>query len=400
MALTEGFPLAIIYGYPGNATGPCMKDKDKPNNNRLRRFTNTRRVPVVLRRPLTIHRKNQSEASNNEEKIRKLCEAAFEGIIFMEDGVVLVTNEQFAEMVGCHASELIGMKVPDFFASESRDLVRQHIISGHEGRYEVQALRKDGSVFPAEVRGKQILYGGRNVRVKVIRDLSEQKQQEREWRNVLSMFAHDMKNPLIAATGFLSRVLSGKAGTLAQTHDRHLKIVKDELIKLEKLIRSFLEYSRLGAKEHAPMMEWLDVVGLISESTERARVEAEKKGLAISCEFDDFPQRIRADHGMIQRVIANLLENAIKHTNSGGSVNVKVSRREENLIVHIVDTGEGIPEHHLPFIFDAFYKATTNTEGSGLGLAIVQSLLKAHGGHIWVESTPGKGSTFSFSLPT
>jgi PAS domain S-box-containing protein len=376
-----------------------MKDKDKLNNNLIRQLTNTRQEPVALRRQLTTHRKKQSEHSETEERVSKLCEAAFEGIIFMEDGVVLVTNEQFAEMVGCHASELIGMKVPDFFASESRDLVRQHIISGHEGRYEVQALRKDGSVFPAEVRGKQILYGGRNVRVKVIRDLSDQKQQEREWRNVLSMFAHDMKNPLVAATGFLSRVLSGKTGALTETLDRHLNIVKDELIKLEKLIRSFLEYSRLGANEYAPVMELLDVFGLISESTERARMEGEKKGLAISCEFEDFPHHIRADRGMIQRVITNLLENAIKHTNAGGSVVVKASRREENLVVHIVDTGEGIPEHHLPFIFDAFYKATPNTEGSGLGLAIVQSLLKAHGGHIWVESTPGKGSIFSFSLP-
>ena len=377
-----------------------MKGKDRANNKFITRLTKTRREPVPLRRLLTIHQKKQSVLFETEERVRKLCEAAFEGIILMEEGTVLMTNEQFAEMFRYHPPELLGMKVPDFFTPESRELVRQRIISGHEGRYEVEALRKDGSVFPAEVRGKQVLYGGRNVRVKAIRDLSEQKQQEREWRNLLSMFAHDMKNPLVAATGFLSRALSGKAGALTESQSRHLHIVKDELTKLEKLIRSFLEYSRLGAKEHAPMMDCLDVFGLISESTERARVEAEKKGLVISCEFDDFPQHIRADRGMIQRVIANLLENAIKHTNQGGSVSVKVSRREENLVVHIVDTGEGIPEHHLPFIFDAFYKASSNSEGSGLGLAIVQSIIKAHGGHIWVESVPEKGSTFSFILPT
>ena len=213
------------------------------------------------------------------------------------------------------------------------------------------------------------------------------------------MFAHDMKSPLVASNGILSRALAGKTGLLIEPQKRHLHIVKDELIKLEKLIRSFLEYSRLGAKEHTPVMDWVNVVALISESMERVRMEAEKKGLVISCEFDDFPQRIRADRGMIQRVIDNLLENAIKHTNSEGSVSVSASRREESLVVHIADTGTGIAEHHLPYIFDAFYKASQDSGGSGLGLAIVQSIIKAHGGHIWVESVPGKGSTFSFVLP-
>ena len=137
-----------------------MQYRDKPNSKRVRQLTTTWRKQVALRGLLTMHRKKQSALFETEEKIRKLCEATFEGIIFMEEGKVLTTNEQFAEIFGYHPSELIGMKVPGFFTSESRDLVRQHIISEHEERYEVQALRKDGSIFPAEVRGKQVLYGG------------------------------------------------------------------------------------------------------------------------------------------------------------------------------------------------------------------------------------------------
>jgi signal transduction histidine kinase len=176
-------------------------------------------------------------------------------------------------------------------------------------------------------------------------------------------------------------------------------MVKSELTKLEKLILNFLEYSRLGAKAYTPMMDWLDVFSLMSESVERARIEAEKKGLIISCEFDDFPQHVWADRGMIQRVIDNLLENAIKHTNSGGSVSARVSRQEENLFVNVADTGTGIAEHHLPFIFDAFYKANQGSDGSGLGLAIVHNIIRTHGGHILAESIVGKGSAFSFILP-
>ena len=370
----------------------------KSINKLIRRLHKTRRE-ASLDCQLTMHRRKQTAHFETEEKFHKLCEAAFEGIILMEEGVVLMANEQFSEMFGYQPSELVGMKVIDFFTSKSRELVRQRIALGQEDRYEVDALRKDGTVFPLEVRGKQVLYGGRNVRVKAVRDLSEQKQQEREWRNIFSMFAHDMKNPLVASKGILSRVLAGKTGPLIEPQNHHLQMVKSELTKLEKLILNFLEYSRLGAKAYTPMMDWLDVFSLMSESVERARVESEKKGLIISCEFDDFPQQVWADRGMIQRVIDNLLENAIKHTNSGGSVSARVSGQEENLFVNVADTGTGIAEHHLPFIFDAFYKANQGSDGSGLGLAIAHNIIRTHGGHIWAESIVGKGSAFSFILP-
>lgn len=108
---------------------------------------------------------------------------------------------------------------------------------------------------------------------------------------------------------------------------------------------------------------------------------------------------INADAIMINRVIRNLLGNAVKYTDPGGTVTVKLTGRKHDILVQVSDTGMGIPENHLPYIFDAFYRISRNSKGLGLGLAIAKSIIEAHGGEIWVESEESKGSTFSFTLP-
>jgi two-component system sensor histidine kinase VicK len=102
---------------------------------------------------------------------------------------------------------------------------------------------------------------------------------------------------------------------------------------------------------------------------------------------------------MINRVIANLLDNAIKYTEVGGAVTVRIADRDRYIMVQVGDTGPGIPAEYIPFLFDAFYRANGEQRGSGLGLAIAKTIVEAHGGNIWVDSAQDKGSTFSFTLP-
>ena len=102
---------------------------------------------------------------------------------------------------------------------------------------------------------------------------------------------------------------------------------------------------------------------------------------------------------MVERVVTNLLGNAIKYTAPEGRVRIALLERDADILVLVTDTGIGIAEEHLPFVFDAFVRVSRDSKGSGLGLAIVKTIIEAHGGRIWVESTVGKGSTFSFTLP-
>lgn len=241
---------------------------------------------------------------------------------------------------------------------------------------------------------------GRRMILIAIEDITELRKLEREKRNIFSMFAHDMKNPLVTSEGFLSRILSGKAGALTEKQQNYLKISLSELGEVSRLIAAFLEFSKFEAREYKPVFAPVDLQAEIRKNIEAEKMEAEKKQITISLESPDTARSmVNADAAMINRVLRNLLDNAIKHTDSGGVVTVGVTDRGSELLVSVKDTGAGIPEDQLPYIFDAFYRIGRNTKGSGLGLAIAMTIVELHGGKIWAQSIPLEGSTFRFILP-
>jgi signal transduction histidine kinase len=129
-------------------------------------------------------------------------------------------------------------------------------------------------------------------------------------------------------------------------------------------------------------------------------VEADTKNITILFELpENMLPVITADAAMINRVLRNIISNAIKYTDREGTITIRLSDNDEAVLVQIIDTGVGIPENHLSYIFDAFYRVSRDSKGSGLGLAISKTIIEAHGGRIWAESSPGKGSIFSFTLP-
>jgi signal transduction histidine kinase len=236
--------------------------------------------------------------------------------------------------------------------------------------------------------------------VELFRDITPQKKSEREHKNLLSMFAHDMKNSVVIAKGFLARLLSEKAGNISEAQREYCETIEGELKKLHELISDFLQFSRFEAKKYVPAYSQFDLLKALKENADGVRVEADKKNIRISL---DIPDRIKAelpaDGSMICRVISNLLDNAVKYTDPDGAVAVSLAGDENKLSVSIEDTGVGIAPEHQPFIFDAFYRVGKDSKGSGLGLFIAKTIVEAHGGTISVKSTPSKGSTFSFSLP-
>ncbi len=241
--------------------------------------------------------------------------------------------------------------------------------------------------------------GGLSGAVELFRDISEAKQRERERKNILSMFAHDMKNPVTTAGGFLSRLLAGKAGALTEKQKSYLETIREELYKVSDLIADFLEFSRIGAKAYMPVPRPFNIRKNMNNAVEAAKIEADKKGITILFEVsEEIPPTILADPAMIDRVLANLLDNAITYTGKGGTIAVRLSDADNDILVSVTDTGRGIPEEQLPYIFDAFYRISRDTKGSGLGLFIAKTIIEAHGGRIWAESKRERGSTFSFTL--
>jgi signal transduction histidine kinase len=221
-----------------------------------------------------------------------------------------------------------------------------------------------------------------------------------EWKNILYMLAHDMKNPVTTAGGFLSRLFSGKYGSFTERQQDYLELIRDNLGKLDRLIKLLFDFLRFESKEYKLILNPLNILTIFSKNIEILKTEADKKNIKILFnEPENIDSVINADGLMINGVITNLLENAVKYTNQGGTITVRLSDIGNDLLVKIMDTGIGISEKHLPHIFDAFYRVDGDSGGSGLGLFIVKSIIEAHGGRIWAESIPGNGSSFSFTLP-
>jgi hypothetical protein len=241
---------------------------------------------------------------------------------------------------------------------------------------------------------------GRLLRYEMAVDISASKKLEKERRDMLSMFAHDMKNPILVAEGLVSRVYSGKTGPLTDKQLNHLGLVHNAISRVGKFISNFLEFSRFESGEYKTTPVPFDLAMSIENNLEPLRIEAEKKNIKLVFDIMDAKTApVRANVAQIDRVLVNLLDNSIKYTDPGGTITVTLSNRDEDILVQVADTGTGIPEEHLPYLFNPFYRVNGDSTGSGLGLAIVKTIVETNGGRIWVNSIYGKGSTFAFTLP-
>ena len=148
-------------------------------------------------------------------------------------------------------------------------------------------------------------------------------------------------------------------------------------------------------------IEPTNLAELVQRRVSQAEVIARGKNVSLRTDIAEGLPEIEADGRRIEQVVANLLDNALNHTPSGGTVTIAVSPDKDGILVSVSDTGEGIPAEHLPYIFERFYRVddarSRKTGGAGLGLAIAKQMVELHGGRIWVESEVGKGSKFSFT---
>ena len=237
----------------------------------------------------------------------------------------------------------------------------------------------------------------------------------------LASAAHELKTPLAVIKGYYDLLLAGSLGRLTDKQRDILEESKDSCERLVRLVSMFLNYSALESGKLVLQLRENDLRDCLDELSKRWSEAFQRKGVKLDASFDPSIPTFRFDYQKVQQVAANLLDNALKHTPSGGTVTLRAAPhfwerrvaamapveerrrfrlpRPNSVEVSVADSGLGIPAEHHQEIFEDFVRVDRNTSGMGLGLAIAKRLIQAHRGKIWVESGSPAGSRFTFLLP-
>ncbi len=235
--------------------------------------------------------------------------------------------------------------------------------------------------------------------VGVARDITEQKQLEQYREDYLSLITHDLRNPLTALFGHAQLLLRQLAQKGLQQEVGRVDIILKSARRMNSMIQDLVESVRLASGQMELCRERIDLCRLLADAVRQAGSLEGDGRIRLECPEGCVYVLADADH--VERVLENLLTNALKYSPPESEVAVSARRVEDEVLVTVTDRGIGIPREVLPRIFERFYQGqdSRRSGGLGLGLYIARSLVEAHGGRIWVESEEGKGSSFSFTLP-
>jgi len=365
---------------------------------------------------ITDRRQAEGALAVAEARFRHLAEASFDAIHITEGGIVREVNPGFLKMFGYSLDEVIGRPLTDFAAEESVEAVRERLARGTDGRFEVVGQRKDGQKILLEATGKNHEVGGRVERVTALRDVTEKRMLEEQFRQAQKMeavgqlaggVAHDFNNLLTVITSYASILVSD----MAESDPRH-----DDLNQILKasgdaasLTRQLLTFSRQQVVE--PRV-------VVLEDVVRGAEKMLKRLIGEDVEFisklSPSPVSILSDPGQLEQVIMNLVVNARDAMPQGGRLTIETDIAELDdayartrwpatpgrfAMLAVSDTGIGMDEQTRARIFEPFFTTKELGKGTGLGLATVYGIVKQNGGFIWVYSEPGRGATFKVYFP-
>lgn len=232
--------------------------------------------------------------------------------------------------------------------------------------------------------------------------LRQQAEMEQERRLFIGAVVHDLRTPLFALRGSLEGLEQGVADT-PEKRARYIGIAQEKAAALERLVTDLFDFTRLEYLEQTPNPEPLDLRALLQRLIEALQPRAEAKGVALVLTCPPGPYVVDGDSHLLTRAAENLLDNALRHTPSGGSVRVTCHAGPDTVGFSVSDTGPGIPAHDLPHLFQPLYRGETSrsrrTGGAGLGLTIARRVVLAHGGDLTARNGDGGGAIFTATLP-
>jgi two-component system phosphate regulon sensor histidine kinase PhoR len=339
-----------------------------------------------------------------------------EEIIFsIRDGVIVTDPFDRLVLANNAAQKLFGFNLPPAGTQQIEDIIDhadfvklivrsrrsklRHV--KHELTFEANGQTK---VFDCIISCVKDAREGTSGVVAILHDMTREKETSQMKNDFVSHVSHELKTPLASINAYAEMLVDGEAQDTEMLNE-FCSVIQTQAQRLARLIEDILNISRIESGITKIRKESLSLAILMAEAVKVINSYAQEKNITVNVQDSIICDQVYADKDMITQVIINLLSNAVKYTPPDGSVEIGIDVDEAEQIVRlsVSDTGVGIPENDIEYVFDKFYRVEANKEcakGTGLGLNLVKQIVeKVHGGKVFVTSKPGEGSTFGFDMP-
>ena len=343
---------------------------------------------------------NLNALNQEKEQLSSILSSMADGVITLNrDGTILITNppaERFLQTWYYQQgmNEDSGEELPD----EINELFQKAVAFEKEQVDEITLQGRSWVILMSPLYNQTYIRGA----VAVLRDMTEERRLDKLRIDFIANVSHELRTPIAMLQGYSEAIIDDIASSEEEKKEIG-KVIYDESLRMGRLVNELLDLARMEAGHISLNFEQVDLDPFVERIIRKFQGLAKEKKISLVIDKPTLIGTFSADPDRIEQVLTNLIDNAIRHTDESGQVTLHISSKEGGILLNIQDTGTGIPEEDLPFVFERFYKAdkarTRGRSGTGLGLAIVKNIVDAHQGEISVHSRINEGTTFTIFLP-
>ena len=319
------------------------------------------------------------------------------------DTVAATLYSSFVQQVGVHSMAVT------LLAAFGIGLVAFWLITKNLRKIIITVKRFQNGEMSARIPVKKggeindLAYAFNEMADTIVGNIENLKSMENLRRELVGNVSHDLRTPLAVIHGYIETLIIKRDSLTDKEKSKYLKTILESTERLKRLVNELFELSKLEAKQIEPHKEPFFINELIQDIAQKYQILARDKGIEIAAKVPTETPLVYADVGLIERVLQNLIDNAIKFTPENGRISIELNDHSQNVEIVVRDTGPGIPKEQIPFIFDRYHigdkRISLDKNSTGLGLAIVKKILEIHDATIQLSSRLNQGTVFSFQLP-